>query len=107
MAILTLLAAAEASLLSVSWFRRRADRRQEVLLGKERKLLSLPILDSYLAKQTDHATRLQAFVAKRLAEACRQAAHTRAFEYCLLRMLQSIFDRSRLTIGKTRKEVIR
>lgn len=107
MALLTLLATAEASLLSASWFRCRANRRKEVLLGNENKPLRLPFLDNHIAKQAEHATRLQAFVARRIAAACRQAVRTRAFEYCVLRMIQSIFDRSRLTIGKTRKEVIR
>lgn len=107
MAFLTLLATAEASLLSASWFRRRANRRQEVLLGNENSPLRLPFLDNHIGKQTEHATRLQTFMARRIAAACRQAVRTRAFEYCVIRMVQSMFDRSRLTIGKIRKEVIR
>jgi hypothetical protein len=107
MALLTLFAAAEASLLSASWFRRRVDRRQDVLLGKENRLLSLRVLDNHLAKQAQHATRLQAFIAKQIATAFRQAVHTRAFEYCVLRFIVSSFDRSRLTIGRIRREVIR
>lgn len=107
MALITLLATAEASLLSASWFRRRADRRQEVLLGDENKPVRLPFLNNHISKRAEHATRLQTFMARRIAAACREAVRTRAFEYCVLRMIQSMFDRSRLKIGKIRKEVIR
>lgn len=106
MAPLTLLATAEASLLSASWFRRRANRRQEVLLGKENRLLRLPVLDNHIAKQAEHATRFQSFLARRIAAACRRAVHTQAFEYCVLRMVLSSCDRSHRTIGKIRKEIV-
>ena len=106
MALLTLLAAAEASFLSASWFQRARQKRQELLLGKETRLLNIPFIDNQLAKQVDQATRLQTFVARQVAAVCRQVVHTRAFESVLIRLIQSASDRSRRSIGLNREEVI-
>jgi hypothetical protein len=107
MALLTLLAAAEASFLSASWFQRARQKRQELLLGIETRLLKIPFIDNQLAKQVDQATRLQTFAARHVAAACRQVVHTQAFESLLIRLIQSASDRSRLTIGRIGKKVIR
>ena len=66
MVLLTLLAAAEASFLSASWFQRTRQKRQELLLGKETRLLKIPFVDNRLTKQVDQATRLQTFAADKL-----------------------------------------
>ena len=105
MALLTLLAAAEASLLSASWFQRARQKRQELLLGIETRLLKIPFIDNQLAKQADQATRLQIFVARHVAAVCRQVVHTQAFESLMIRLIQSASDRSLRSFGQNRKEV--
>lgn len=96
MALLTLLAAAEASLLSASWFQRARQKRQALLLGKETRLLTtLPFIDNRLTKQTYHATRLQTFAVRQVAAVCRHAVHTQAFELLVLKLIQSASRRYR------------
>ena len=95
MALLAILAAAEASFLSASWFQRARMKRQELLLGKETRLLNIPFIDKHLAKQADHATRLQTLTARQVAAVFRQVAHTRAFEILVLKLIQSASRQSR------------
>jgi hypothetical protein len=106
MALLAILAAAEASCLSASWLQRARMKRQELLLGKETRLLNLPFIDNRLAKQADHATWLQTFVARQVAAVFRQVVHTRAFELLLLKLIQSASRQSRPESEFSRAEVI-
>ena len=95
MALLALLATAEASVLSASWFQRARLKRQELLLGKESRSLNLPFIENYLAEQAEHATWLQTFTARQTAAACRRAVHTGAFELLVLKLIQSASRRYR------------
>ena len=106
MALLTILAAAEASCLSASWFQRSNTKRQELLLGKETRLLNIPFIDNRLAKQADHATRLQTFAARQVAAVFRQVVHTQAFEILVLKLIQSASRQSRRESGISTVEVI-
>jgi tryptophan 2,3-dioxygenase len=106
MALLTLLATAEASCLFASWFQRARMKRQELLLGKETRLLNLPFIDNHLAKQADHATRLQTFAARQVAVVFRQVVHTRAFEILVLKLIQSASRQSRRESEISTVEVI-
>jgi hypothetical protein len=106
MTLLTLLAAAEASCLSASWFQRARMKRQELLLGKETRFLSLPFIDNHLAKQADHATGLQTLAARQVAAVFRQVVHTRAFELLVLKLIQSASRQSRWESEISKVEVI-
>jgi hypothetical protein len=107
MPLLTLLAAAEASFLSASWFQHARQKRQELLLGKETRLLTtLPFIDNRLTKQTDQATRLQTFAARQAAAICRQVVHTQAFEILVLKLIQSASRRYRRESEISKVEVI-
>ena len=106
MALLAILAAAEASCLSASWFQRARMKRQELLLGKETRLVNIPFIDKHLAKQADHATRLQTFAARQVAAVFRQVVHTRAFEIVVLKLIQSVSRQSRRESEISKVEVI-
>ena len=106
MGLLTILAAAEASCLSASWFERARLRRRDLLLGKETRLLTLPFIDDRLAKQADQATRLQTFAARQVAAILRQVVHTRAFELLVLKLIQSASRQSRRESEISKVEVI-
>ena len=104
MDLLTIFAAAEASFLSASWLQRARIERQELLLGKEARSLMVPFIGN--SKQTDRATRLQAFAAKQVTAICRQVVHTGAFELLVFKLIQSASRRLRREVEISRVEVI-
>jgi hypothetical protein len=106
MALLTLLAASEASFLSASCFQRARQQRLELLLGTETRSLKIPFVDNQLSKQGDHATWLQSFAARQASAVCRQVVHTRAFELLVLKLIQSASRRSGRESEISRVEVI-
>lgn len=106
MALLTLLATAEASVLSASWFQRARQKRQELLLCNETRSLNLPFVDNYLAEQANHATWLQTFAARQAATVCRRVVHTRAFELLVLKLIQAASRRYRGESEISKVEVI-
>jgi hypothetical protein len=88
--VIALIAAAEAMLFSASGAKRHQARRQQVLMGHtEHSGRRLPLVDDYLKRRNAGASRVQQFVASRLAQVCRQVVHTRAFEYLLLQMIRT------------------
>ena len=90
MTLIALIAAAEALLYSASRSKRGQSRRQQVLMGNSMdSVRALPPLDAYLKRKTAGASRVQTFVASKLAEVCRRAVHTRAFEYVLLHVIRT------------------
>ena len=90
MALIALIAAAEAVLYSASRSKRGQTRRQQVLMGNSLDSVRvLPLVDDYLKRKTAGASRVQVFVASKLAEVCRRVVHTRAFEYVLLHVLRT------------------
>ena len=96
MALLTLIAAAEATLFSASQAERYHARRQQVLMGNNvDSVPSLPLIDDYLKRKTAGASRVQVFVAAKVAEVCRQAVHARSFEYLLLHLIRTTIHKRR------------
>jgi len=96
MALLALIAAAEATLFSASQAKRYHARRQQVLMGNAvDSLRALPLVDEYLRRKTAGASRVQLFVASKLAQICRQAVHTRSFEYLLLHVIRTTIHKRR------------
>jgi len=93
MVLIELVAATELILFSCSWVKRRGARKQQVLMGSGVDSLRLPMIDEYLRRSTSGASRLQIFVASKLAGICRQAAHTRSFEYLVLHGIRSALKR--------------
>ncbi len=104
--LLALIAAAEASAVSASWFRRSRLRRQQILLGGKAPEANLPFLDHYLRQQTANPTWLQSFVARKLAAVCRHVVHTQAFELLVLKLIQSASRRLRQDSEISKVEVI-
>ncbi len=97
MAVITLIAAAEAMLFSASRAKRGQTRRQQILMGNSLDSTTcLPLVDECLKRKTAGASRSQVFVASKLAGVCRRAVHTRSFEYLLLNVIRTaILKRSR------------
>ena len=104
--LIEMIVATEASVLSASWIRRSRLRRQHILLGGSTSEINLPFLDHYLRQQTTNPTRLQGFVARKLAAVCRHAVHAQAFELLVLKLIQSASRRSRQEAEISRVEVI-
>jgi aryl carrier-like protein len=76
MALIALIAAAEAMLFSASGAKRNQARRQQVLMGNGLdSVRGLPLVDEYLKRKTAGASRVQVFVASKLAEVFR-GSHT-------------------------------
>ena len=100
-------AAIEASALFLTFSRRSRLQRKDILLaGGTQQIKSLPILDRYLKQQTGTATKLQIIAAQKVSAAVRQAVHTRAFEYFVLRMIQAVITRARSKSQMSKVEVI-
>ena len=94
MALIALIAAAEAMLFSASGAKRNQARRQQVLMGNSLdSVRALPLVDTYLKRKTAGASRVQMFVASKLAEVCRRAVQTRSFEYLLLHVIRTAIKR--------------
>jgi hypothetical protein len=88
--LLTLIAATEALLFSASGAKRHHARRQQVLMGNRLDPgRRLPFVDGYLRRKTAGASKVHVFVASKLAEVCRQAVQTKAFEYLLLHVIRT------------------
>ena len=87
---IALIAAAEAMLFSASRATRGEARRQQVLMGNTVDSgTALPLVDEYLKRKTARASKVQIFVASKVAEIFRRAVHTRSFEYLLLHVIRS------------------
>jgi hypothetical protein len=100
-------AAIEASLISVSWSRRSRMRRQQILMGGSAYgIKSLPILDRYFKQQTGTPTKLQTIAAQSVSAVIRQAAHTQAFEYLVLRIIQCAAAQARKKSVISKVEVV-
>jgi len=96
MALIALIAAAEATLFSASQAKRYHARRQQVLMGNAvDSVRALPLVDDYLKRKTAGASKVQVFIASKVAQICRQAVHTRSFEYLLLHLIRSAIHKRR------------
>jgi hypothetical protein len=94
MALIALIAAAEAMLYSASRSKLGQTRRQQVLMGNSMdSVRTLPLVDEYLKRKTAGASRVQVFVASKLAEVFRRVVHTRTFEYLLLHVIRTAIKR--------------
>lgn len=88
--VIALIAAAEAMLFSASGAKRLHARRQQVLMGSSlNSALRLPLIDDCLRRKTAGSSRVQQFAASKLAQVCRQAVQTQAFEYLLLHVIRT------------------
>jgi hypothetical protein len=106
MALIALIAAAEAMLFSASGVKRTQARKQRVLMGNSLdSKRCLPFVDEYLKRKTAGASRVQVFVASRLAEVCRQAVDTRSFEYLLLHVMRSTLLKYRSKFPNTQRRI--
>lgn len=106
--VIALIAAAEALLFSASGAKRHQARRQQLLMGNGMDSgRCLPAVDEYLRRKTTGASRVQVFVASKLAEVCRQAVRTRSFELVLLHVIRTAIlkYRNKLFISQWRKTI--
>jgi len=94
MAVLTLVATAEALFVSASHIKSRNARRQQTLMCLSPDAsISMPFLDEHARRATGGASRLEVFVASKLAEHCRQIVKLRLFEYVLLHVIRICLKR--------------
>jgi hypothetical protein len=92
--LIALIAAVEAMLYSASRSKLGHARKQQVLMGNSLdSARALPLVDEYLRRKTAGASRVQTFVASKLAEVCRRAVHTRSFEYLVLHLIRTAIKR--------------
>jgi len=107
MALIALIAAAEAMLYSASRSKRGQTRRQQVLMGNNLdSVRALPLVDDYLKRKAAGASRIQTFVASKLAEICRQVVHTRSFEYLVLHLIRTAIKRRNKYLNIQRRVTI-
>lgn len=94
MALLALIATAEAMLYSASCSKRGQAQQEQVLMGNSLdSVRALPLVDEYLKRKSAGASRVQVFAASKLTEVCRQAVHTRSFEYLVLHLIRTVINR--------------
>jgi hypothetical protein len=106
MALIAIIVAAEAMLYSASRSKRRQAQRKQVLMGNgPNSIRALPLVDKYLKRKTAGASRLQTFVASRLAEVCRRVVLTRSFEYVLLHVIRTAILKRRNKLLNTQGEI--
>ena len=108
MTIIAFIAVAEAMLFSVSHAKNGQMRRQQLLMGKGLgSPRTLPFVDGYLKRRIAGASRMQLIVASKLADVCRQAVHTRSFEYLLLHVFRTAIlkGRSKFVISQGRGSI--
>lgn len=106
MALIALITAAEALLYSASWSKRGQARRQHVLMGNSLdSVRPIPLVDQYLKRKTAGASRVQMFVASKVAEICRRVVHTRSFEYLLLHVIRTAVLKRRSKFLNTQRRV--
>jgi len=106
MIVIALLAAAEAMLFSASGAKRNQTRRQQLLMGNGLdSKRCLPFVDDYVRRKTAGASRVQVFVASKLAEVCRRAVHTRSFEYLVLHLIRTAVLKRRNKFLNTQRRV--
>jgi hypothetical protein len=78
-----------------------------VLMGNSLdSVRALPLVDDYLKRKTAGASRVQTFVASKLAEVCRRAVHTRSFEYLLLHVIRTAVLKRRSKLLNTHGRVL-
>ena len=108
MTLLALIASAEAMLFSASRAKRGQAQRQRLLMGEAAdSVRALPLLEDYLRRKTAGASKIQALVAAKVTQICRQAVHTRSFEYLVLHLIRSAIHRSRQKLSISKLEVPR
>jgi len=96
MAVLTLVATAEALFVSASHIRRRNARRQQTLMCLSPDAsVPLPFLDERVRRTTAGASRLEVFIASKLADVFRQIVRLRLFEYLLLHVIRTALFKHR------------
>jgi len=106
MTLIALIAAAEAMLFSASGAKRTQARRQQVLMGNSLdSKRCLRFVDDYLKRKTAGASRVQVFVASKLAEVCRRAVHTQSFEFLLLHVIRTAVLKCRSKFLNTQRRV--
>jgi len=106
MALIAIIAAAEAMLFSASGAKRNQARRQQVLMGNSLdSARALSLVDAYLKRKTAGASRVQMFVASKLAEVCRRAVQTRSFEFLLLHVIRTTVLKCRSKFLNTQRRV--
>lgn len=107
MAVLTLVATAEALFVSASHIKRRNARRQQTLMCLSPNAgVPLPLLDEHVRRTTAGASRFEVFVASKLAELCRQVVKLRLFEYVLLHVIRtSLKHRKQLVLSNGRVSI--
>jgi hypothetical protein len=107
MAFLALIAATEAMLFSASGVKRNQTRRRQVLMSNSLDSVhALPLVDTYLKRQTAGASRVQVFVASKLAEVCRRAVNTRSFEYLVLHLIRAAIKHRSKHVNTQRRVTI-
>lgn len=99
MALLSLVAASEALFVSASHIKRRNALRQQMLMCLSPDAgIPLPFLDEHVRRTTEGASRLEVFVASKLAELCRQIVKLRLFEFMLLHVIRTSLKRRKRVV---------
>jgi hypothetical protein len=105
--LIALIASLEALLYSAVRTKQGRARKRQLLMGSTSAELepAVRLIDNRLKKKTAGASRLQRFIASKLAAVCRRAVHTRSFEYLLLHLIQTANNKRRNTFTNMKRRV--
>jgi len=94
--LIAIIAGLEAMVVYASRSKQGRARRHQLLMGTSTDLhRAVPLVDNYFQQKTARATRLQRFIASKLAALCRRVVHTRSFEYSLLHLVRTAINKRR------------
>ncbi len=99
--LIEIAAVLELLIFAYAWAKRRRAQRWQVFMGK-RHSIRLPIVDDYLKRQTAGASKAEVIIAAQLAQVCRRAVQTHAFQSLLLHGIHSARERKHFTTSTWR-----
>ncbi len=99
--LIEIAAVLEILLFTCARAKRRRAQRLMVFIGQGNSI-RLPIVDTYLKRQTAGASRAEIFAASQLAAVCRKAVRTHSFKLLLLHGIRSARGRKHVSTSTWR-----
>jgi len=104
--LIALIGGIEGMLVYASRSKQRRARRQQLLMGTSTDHRTVvPLVDNYLKQKTARATRLQRFIARKLAALCRRVVQTRALDYLFLHLVRTAFNKRRDNVRNMKRRI--
>jgi hypothetical protein len=104
--LIALIAGLEAMVVYASRSKQGRARRQRLLMGSSTDVhRAVPLIDNYFQYKNAGASRLQRFIASKLAAVCRRVVHTQSFEYLLLHLIRTAINKRRNTFNNMKRRL--